>query len=208
MPYVIQSFFLLLGPALFAASIYMSLGQIVRQTQCEKYSLINVKWTTKIFVAGDVLSFLIQGGAAGLMFQSSTQKTGQALVVVGLFVQLVSFTLFCLVAVVFHRRMKRSGVDGRDLGIEWQRLLGALYTVSALIILRSVFRIVEYVLGNDGYPLKHEWTLYVFDSVPMLVVTMVYLVGYLGLSQEHGLQFDRRVGLGVVNEDVHSQFKS
>jgi hypothetical protein len=55
-----QSLLLLLAPALFAASIYMVLGRIIRLTDGEAYSLIRVSRLTKIFVAGDVLSFLVQ----------------------------------------------------------------------------------------------------------------------------------------------------
>lgn len=59
-PYVTQSVLLLVAPALFAASIYMYLGRIIRLVRGEKYSVIRVSWMTKIFVAGDVLSFLMQ----------------------------------------------------------------------------------------------------------------------------------------------------
>lgn len=63
-PYVIQSTLLLVAPALFAASIYMELGRIIMMVKGERFALIRVNWTTKIFVAGDVLSFLMQ--ASGL----------------------------------------------------------------------------------------------------------------------------------------------
>lgn len=65
-PYVIQSTLLLVAPAFFAASIYMELGRIILMVKGEQFSLIRVNWTTKIFVGGDVLSFLMQ--ASG-MFQ-------------------------------------------------------------------------------------------------------------------------------------------
>lgn len=53
-----------------------------------------------------------------------------------------------------------------------------LYGVSALIIVRSIFRIVEYVMGTDGYPLRHEWTLYLFDTIPMLACTVLFYFRY------------------------------
>lgn len=52
----------LVAPALFAASIYMELGRLVVVLHAERYSLIRPKWMTKIFVLGDVLSFLLQSG--------------------------------------------------------------------------------------------------------------------------------------------------
>lgn len=62
MPYVMQSLLLLLGPTLLAASIYMVLGRLIRLVGGEKYSLIRVQWLTKVFVLGDVISFLGQSG--------------------------------------------------------------------------------------------------------------------------------------------------
>jgi hypothetical protein len=61
-PYIMQTLLLLVAPALFAASIYMVLGRIILLVDGEKHSLIRKKWLTKIFVAGDILAFLTQGG--------------------------------------------------------------------------------------------------------------------------------------------------
>ena len=104
MPYIIQNFFILVAPALFAASIYMTLGRIIRSVKGERLSLVRVNWLTKTFVIGDIMSFMIQGGSAGLMFQNSTVKIGQAMVVGGLFVQIIMFGLFALTAVLFQAR--------------------------------------------------------------------------------------------------------
>jgi hypothetical protein len=58
--YIVQSVLLLVAPALFAASIYMELGRIIRLTDGEIHSVIRTKWLTKVFVFGDVFSFLMQ----------------------------------------------------------------------------------------------------------------------------------------------------
>jgi RTA1 like protein len=60
-PFVMQSLLLLVAPALFAGSIYMVLGRLMRYVNAEHYSLVRVKWVTKLFVCGDILSFTIQG---------------------------------------------------------------------------------------------------------------------------------------------------
>jgi hypothetical protein len=59
--YIIQATLLLVAPALFAASIYMTLGRIILLVDGEKHSLIPKRWLTKVFVIGDVLSFVTQG---------------------------------------------------------------------------------------------------------------------------------------------------
>lgn len=60
-PYIIQTILPLIAPALYAASIYMILGRIILLTDGEKHSIIKKKILTKVFVAGDVVSFLLQG---------------------------------------------------------------------------------------------------------------------------------------------------
>jgi hypothetical protein len=104
MPYIFQNFFILVAPALYAASIYMTLGRIIRAVKGEHLSLIKVSRLTKTFVIGDVMSFMVQGGSAGLMFQSSTQKIGEKIVIAGLFVQIIMFGLFAVTAMLFQVR--------------------------------------------------------------------------------------------------------
>lgn len=62
MPYVIQELLLLLAPSFFAASVYMILGRIIRLLNGASNSLVRPSWLTKIFVTGDVVSFLMQSG--------------------------------------------------------------------------------------------------------------------------------------------------
>lgn len=61
-PYIIQAIFLLVAPALYAATIYMQFGRIVTLVDGKQHTLIRHQWITKIFVTGDVLSFFLQGG--------------------------------------------------------------------------------------------------------------------------------------------------
>ena len=53
-----------------------------------------------------------------------------------------------------------------------------LYTCCALIVVRSVFRVVEYVMGTDGYLLSNEWPMYVFDAVLMWAVQVIFFVWF------------------------------
>jgi hypothetical protein len=48
MPYCIQAVFILLGPALFAASVYMVLARTIRSAKPEKHSVIRIDWLTDI----------------------------------------------------------------------------------------------------------------------------------------------------------------
>jgi hypothetical protein len=52
----------------------------------------------------------------------------------------------------------------------------ALFIGSALIMVRSLFRIIEYLQGFSGYLLSHEVYLYIFDAVLMLAVMVLFNV--------------------------------
>ncbi|KAK7416524.1 hypothetical protein QQX98_005128 [Neonectria punicea] len=179
MPFVIQNTFILLAPALFAASIYMVLGRIIRMVRGEAYSIVPVRWLTKLFVLGDDVSFLVQGGAAGLMTSGDNDKLGEDLVVGGLLVQIAVFGQFVVTTVVFQVRMHRHPTPQSEDGvISWKKDIYMLYAVSILIVVRSVFRIIEFIMGYEGYLLQHEWTLYAFDASLMLLVMVIFLVCY------------------------------
>lgn len=53
---------------------------------------------------------------------------------------------------------------------DWRGVLFACYSASVLILVRSVYRLVEFVQGNDGYVITHEVFLYVFNAAMMFLV--------------------------------------
>lgn len=62
----------------------------------------------------------------------------------------------------------------------WQKVMMMLYAVSALIMIRSVFRVIEYIMGTDGYLLRKEWPLYIFDALLMLLKVGIFAWWYPG----------------------------
>jgi hypothetical protein len=105
----------------------------------------------------------------------SAVKYGNGIIIAGLFLQLAFFAFFVVVAVIFHRRMSRSPTArSQQPEIRWEHYLHTLYLVSTLIVVRSIFRVIEYIQGNTGYLLTHEVFLYIFDAVPMFFV-MVWI---------------------------------
>ncbi|KAJ5624897.1 hypothetical protein N7510_001206 [Penicillium lagena] len=187
--YAMQSLFILLAPPMYAASVYMVLGRLTTYLHAEERSLVNVRWMTKIFVSGDVLSFLTQGSGGGLMAGSgNSRKIGSYVVVGGLVIQLVFFGFFVITAAVFHVRINRNPTSKaqaeRDITRaqgwrqrNWATVLLALYLVSALILVRSIFRLVEYLYGFNGFPMTHEAFMYGFDALLMfsaMVIMNVY----------------------------------
>ncbi|KAF7718086.1 Uncharacterized protein PECH_002423 [Penicillium ucsense] len=191
-PYIMQSALILIAPAFLAASIYMTLGRIIHMLDAEKLSLIRVGWLTKIFVGGDVLSFLMQASGAGILVSSSNgPSTGEHIIIGGLFVQIIFFGLFAISAVIFQTRVNKAPT-GRSIELKhiWTRHLMALYVASILILIRSVVRVVEYLEGYDGYLMKHEAFIYVFDALLMFITV-------LALIYVHPSQINVLIGRGT-----------
>lgn len=63
-------------------------------------------------------------------------------------------------------------------------LLSFLLIFLTVIKVRSVYRVIEFALGINGYPFTHEWIFYVFEALPMLpaisVFCFVHPAKYLG----------------------------
>ena len=62
MPFVIQNSYILLAPALFAATIYMILGRIIQLTDGDQHSIVSSRKLTWFFLLGDIFCFALQGG--------------------------------------------------------------------------------------------------------------------------------------------------
>lgn len=181
--YVLQSIFILVAPALYAASIYMVLKRLARSVHGERHLFISPRWLTRLFVCGDVFSFFVQSSGGGLMASDSfSKKTAQNIILAGLLIQIVLFGLFAVTSIIFHVRMRKwpSAASSVRGGVPWERILWMLYAASLFIMVRSVFRVIEYVMGKDGYPLTHEWTLYVFDALLMVLTMAVFVWWYPG----------------------------
>ncbi|KAJ5538274.1 hypothetical protein N7494_007753 [Penicillium frequentans] len=188
--YAMQSLFILLAPSLFAASIYMILGRIIRLTNGDSRSLIRGTRLTKIFVCGDVLAFLIQSGGGAIMSSAKTAskiKLAEDIIIVGLVVQILFFGFFVIVSVVFHWRMS-SNPTSAALGtsVNWQRYLIVLYSASSFIMIRCIYRVFEYIQGSTGSLQSHEYFAYIFDATLMVLVMIIFVIFHPGQISEGG----------------------
>lgn len=115
--------------------------------------------------------------------QLALALAGEKIVIAGLALQVATFVVFLVAAVDFQFRMRRKEDAAALAGAwtpasltPWRKMLNILYSVSALVLFRCVFRLIEYAMGNAAYLIAHEWTLYCFDAVPMFLVLVILLV--------------------------------
>ncbi|CAN9376587.1 unnamed protein product [Alternaria alternata] len=173
--YIVQTMLILLAPILFAATIYMFMGRLVLASGHTKASIIRPTWLTKIFLGGDILCFLVQAAGASFLVKTdasqSTKNLGKYIILAGLVIQLIVFGFFLVVAAIFHLRAGKA--ERLEIGIVKMFNCG-------LVTVRNIFRVAEYVTGDQGYLLTHEWPIYIFDALLMAAALASCTSWYVG----------------------------
>ncbi|KAH6652743.1 RTA-like protein [Truncatella angustata] len=182
--FVVQTLTILVAPALFAASIYMVLGRLIVLVRAEAQSPIRPNWLTKIFVGGDILSFLIQ--VIGSSNLSSNFNLAKTIILLGLAIQIMFFGIFVVIAFVMDRRLSRAPtntarrLDEGNTKLGWRGVLRVIYIASAMIFVRSIFRLIEFCGSSDSPMMKTEAYLYVCDSTLMFGVLAILIYYHPG----------------------------
>lgn len=119
----------------------------------------------------------LPGGGIMASGTISSMNTGEYVTIAGLCVQLLFFSFFVITSATFHIRIRQQPTPKvTQLDQEgsrstthrtWESVLWGLYIACTLILVRSIFRLVEYAQGNDGYLISHEAFMYVFDAMLM-----------------------------------------
>ncbi|KAL9060036.1 MAG: hypothetical protein Q9162_000886 [Coniocarpon cinnabarinum] len=149
-----------------------------------------------IFVALDFFALVIEilGSATylGKNDDDSDKQTTSNTLAFGLVVQAAIIILFLAVCTIFAVKGKRWNAltiwkVEPNVRSQWQRLLYAIIAANALILLRTIFNMIEtFALAKtsqddvSAYLLNHEWTYCVFDAIPMLASVILLLVFHPG----------------------------
>ena len=175
---------LILGSApLLAASIYMTLGRFIRALDGEHHAIIRTKWLTKIYVAIDIISFVCQimGSAAQASGDADGMEKGIHLVLGGLAFQLLAFLCFILMSALFHSRLHKSpSAISAKLPVDWRRYMWALYCVSGLVFIRSLYRFIEFAAGAGTIMVTGEVLMYIFDATLLFLVAVCLSIVHPG----------------------------
>jgi hypothetical protein len=113
-----------------------------------------------------------------MVANSKTVNTGKNVILLGLALQIIFFGLFLGTSVMFHLRAKRSSETTSHT--IWQKYIFTLYISSMLILIRSVFRMIEFGAGRSSVLQTSEVFLYIFDAVLMLGAMVCFNVVHPG----------------------------
>ncbi|KAJ1547061.1 hypothetical protein HK405_006671 [Cladochytrium tenue] len=193
--YAVQQFFIVIAPVLVAATQYITLEHIMVHVD-SSLAPVRPSLVAKIFVGGDAVSFVVQAAGSGLLVGGTTMdmvNTGNWILIGGLLLQILSFSCFLVLCVVFNRRAARAQADRAEavaaaggamaalpashVNPRWPALFLALMFGSACVMIRSVFRVIEFAKGYDGPIATNEIYMYVFDTILMAVA--LYILNFV-----------------------------
>ncbi|CAF2138988.1 unnamed protein product [Rotaria magnacalcarata] len=164
-PYIIMYCCIVLAPVGLALADYLLVGRLIRLVG-RQYSIVNPKFVEFGFIISDILSIGVQSAGAGLITSGSLSNIplGSNVLIGGLGINLVSFCFFGFVTLHLHWSIYRGKADftGQE---RWVKIFYALYLSMILLIIRSIYRIVEFSTGFRGYLAIHEVYFYVFECL-------------------------------------------
>ncbi|PQE31002.1 hypothetical protein CJF32_00006039 [Rutstroemia sp. NJR-2017a WRK4] len=165
---------------------------------------ISPRFVTPTFVLCDIVALLLQlsGAIKFTSIDPSTPnaqseiESGRNVALAGVSVQLACFGLFTIIAGRFNFTSKQvakdftrtevhemhetgqymvvDGSGGKKLKRNWKALLRVVNGTCALILVRSVYRMVEFAMGSQGYVETHEWCTYIWDALVMLTCLALF----------------------------------
>jgi len=176
----------ILAPIFTAAQEYIILGRLMEYVG-RRHSLFKPHLVSWVFIVSDAISFLIQvAGAAVLLARPNIKagataaeidnatkllNAGDNVLLGGLAVNLASFVIFMMQIIWFDLRTRK---EPHNFG-QWRRLLWVVYISTGFVLIRQIYRVIEFSQGWFGYLPNHEVYFYCFDSLPILLATAMYV---------------------------------
>ncbi|KAI0255342.1 RTA1-domain-containing protein [Lactifluus subvellereus] len=186
-PFIIQAVTLVIAPTPLVAVNFILLGRIIRRLG-PQYSRLTPRRYTIIFVSCDIISLLVQAMGGGIASGSQTSNTqaklGSDIALGGTVFQLVAIIVYCALAAEFitrytrDRPMRSTHVPGGAfrgiVDIRLRRMLYAMSVMTIFIVIRTIYRTVEFVNGWNGKVISTQWLFNVFDGT-MITLAMLTL---------------------------------
>lgn len=177
--FIVTTVCLLIAPILLAAVNYVVVGKLLKATG-KPILFIKPAHATCLFLAADILCFLVQASAAALLTSKDptgkTQDQGTAIVLFGLALQTFFFTAFVLISLYMAFSKKFAMMANVSLRPVF---IGLFLTIFCLYI-RNTFRFVEFASGRNSEINKSELIFFLFETLPIFVSFVVYCFYHFG----------------------------
>jgi hypothetical protein len=187
--FTIQICCLIISPAFISAGIYLTLKHIVINFG-EGWSRLKPVWYTRIFIAGDIFSLVLQGAGGGLASTadngSSGQDTGTNMMIAGVIIQVVILAFFGYFLVEYtlrtHRRRDQLSAESMALfhTTSFRCFMGAIIVAFMGIFIRCIYRIPELTGGWRSELMRNETDFIILEGVMIVISVLVLTVFHPG----------------------------
>ena len=162
--------------AVCAAANYFILGRTVYYLPWA--SPVDPRRATQIFIFLDWLTaiFVTPGLVKAYDDDAEDRRVGRILVLISLVMQALLYAGYIVILAIWHRRVSNMQAQ-KALP---RKYLTALYACAVLIIIRCIYRCVEYSEGNYGELARHEAYFYVLDALPILAMVLLLNIYHPG----------------------------
>lgn len=118
--YAVSASYVVISPIFVCATLYLLLTRLIRTTlpegPAQVFFRISSRWLGRIFITSDVFSFLTQCSGSGIAssgnWEGDLKEVGTNVLLVGLALQLATFSVFLFVLATFVRRVNKSSDSG------------------------------------------------------------------------------------------------
>ena len=224
--YIAQNVLVLAGPPIYAAAEYNMLGRLMHYLPM--HAPLHPGRVVIFFVyCGAAVESLTAAGAAMRAGSATNLDTASGrdsyrlagtLMSVSLTLQAAVEVLFVCFVVLIHHRASKAKMFPKNV----RTVIYTLYGTSTLVLIRCIARAIESFsietitdprkcTGVCSFVLTHEWYLYVFEAVPMVLYTywlnIIHPGKYLPRVKQRYLDVDgktERLGAGWI--DSRSRF--
>ncbi|KAF9778291.1 hypothetical protein IL306_004218 [Fusarium sp. DS 682] len=182
--YAIWFVVILVAPLWTNAFAYMVFGRMVWCYTPDGRSCGVKAWQFGfIFVILDIIAFIVQVYGAAQAASGNNKTAEEKLEALriymgGVGLQLFFILLFGVFGIHLFRQLRGShaGVGSGTEKRSVTMLFYAMFMALALIVLRIIFRLIEYSEGLDSQIPRHEAYQYTLDSLPMLIALLAFNV--------------------------------
>ncbi|KAJ6558859.1 RTA1-domain-containing protein [Mycena vulgaris] len=183
-PFLIQITTTIIAPTPLLAASFMILSRVVQRLGTQ-YSLLTPKWFTVLFLPCDLIALVVQGVGGGMASSADDlagANVGAHVMLGGIGFQFLVIIVFTVVALDFVQRYirdrpRRAGRSPRGiLNLRLKIMLLALAFSTIVLVVRSVYRIVELAGGWDGPIIRTEIYFNIFDGA--MVVLAIFTLNF------------------------------
>jgi hypothetical protein len=187
--FTIQIVCLIISPAFVSAGIYLTLKHFVIGFG-QGWSRLPPVWYTRIFIAGDILSLVLQGAGGGLASSadpnSTLQDAGTNLMIAGVVIQVVVLAFFGYFLAEYtlrtYRRRDQLSEGARALfqKTSFRCFISAIIIAFGGIFIRCVYRIPELTGGWRSEIMRNEIEFIILEGVMIVISVGVLTVFHPG----------------------------